>query len=199
MENGPVMDLPGAPAAKPGLPGWALAFIVIGLVVVVGVAGMVVVQRQGKPHAYASVDGRYTIDFPGAPAESTKDIATAAGTITAHMTIFTDKFGGASYQVHYVDYPYARFGSVDAEARLEMAKNGAVNAIHGTVVQAEAFTLGDCDGIEAYVRIPSMQDKQMRMWLVMHGERMYTLIALPVTGRNRAKIETFFDSFAITE
>lgn len=142
---------------------------------------------------FTSTDGRFSVQFPGAPKQDSQPIDLKNGEKTTLNEFSAEADGGnTSYIVMYNDYAADVIGS-DPQALLQRTEGGAVAGktlltdaaidLHG--VPGRAYTAEDSDGwhyeVHEYVA----------------GSRFYQLIVTAKKGHPASELEQFMSSFSI--
>ncbi len=85
-------------------------------------------DKGGTGKGYSSSDGKFKIDFPGAPKEASETVPTDVGDI--EMTTFMyEKSLSEAYMVAYSDYPSAMVEASNTNDLLDGGKNGALSSL----------------------------------------------------------------------
>jgi hypothetical protein len=149
------------------------------------------VGAQPKPDEYESKDGRYTIQFPGKPKESTQTAKTQAGALTVHTTTFATREGSV-YLVSYTDFPAAMTRPENRDALFRGVREGLTGKDGKLVTEKDVMVAG-AKGREVLV---DKSKQQTRFRVTVKDSRLYQIAAVGtgpfVTG---AEVTAFFDSF----
>jgi hypothetical protein len=150
---------------------------------------------------FSSASGRFAIQFPGSPKESTQP----AGQFTLNLIQLTSAF---EYSVMYADYPEWANDSDSAVARkiLDAGLEGAVAEVHSKLLEVKEVSIGKHPGRQYVELMPDGQVLRGKTFLV--GHRLYQ-VAITTPREEGAPADAvkfyqttaakFLDSFRLLE
>jgi hypothetical protein len=168
------------------------------LIVWLALAGVASAQ-QGTWKAFTSKDGRFTVEFPGAPNEAApQQVQTAVGPLETHL--FTLELPNvAFYAIAYVDYPKDKVGDKSIDSMLESAKDGAVAKVQGTLVDEQKKDFNGNKGLELKIEA---KDLMLFGRLMFVQNRLYQILVVvpkPKSGEVPADVTHFENSFTLIQ
>ncbi|MBI3722884.1 hypothetical protein HY251_02850 [bacterium] len=95
-------------------------------------------------------EGRFKVQYPGTPKETTQKIKTAVGEVTLH-TFMLEMPDGTAYATMYSDYPEESMTGKDPEALLDGARDGLTKNVKGTILKETKIKIGGNPGREFVV------------------------------------------------
>lgn len=152
---------------------------------------------------FSSLDGRFSILFPGTPKDSAQTIETPSAQF--NLQIYNlDTF--AKYSVMYADYPIPVNDPEIAQRVLDYGAKNAVASIKSELLEIKEITLDGFPGRFLKEKLKSGEIMRVKMYLA--GQRMYQ-IAITTPNEENAVPETlkfyeeianrFLDSFKIVK
>jgi hypothetical protein len=159
-------------------------------------------QVGSAPQKFTSVEGRYSVQMPAKPRESTRKInIPGEGEVEAHLASGATGPNEACL-VDYSDYP-VRNADVSLKTIYDSARDAAIaNVPGGKVVAEHTIKLEDLTGREVKIELvgghfPDGGTVVARYFL--KGSRLYQLMVVaPKASFNEKRAADFFDSFQIT-
>jgi hypothetical protein len=119
--------------------------VVIGLIVITGLLGFRAAENWTK---YKSAEGRFSIDFPGKPEESTQDDKSDDGTpFKIHFTSYSPN-DDEVYMCGWIDMTSFYPKDKELKVMLEDSRDGATGSMKATNVKTLTTYLGDNPYIE---------------------------------------------------
>lgn len=162
-------------------------------------------QAGNSPQAwkeYSSVEGGFTVLFPGEPTRETQVMEAAPD---ARFKLFIHKLKTlAEYSVMYADYPIPVGDPAVAKNVLDYGAKGAVAAVNSELLELKEITLDGHPGRYLRERMPGGEIMQVRMLLV--GQRMYQIAittprekdsSVEMVKAYEAMAEKFLNSFKL--
>lgn len=162
--------------------------------------GLVVVLLAQTSFAYdwqvvAPGDGKYVIQMPGPPKESTQKIDTATGPADLHQYVV--EVGDEAYLSSYIEYADKIIASRSPQDHLKTAEGAFVKSFPGATVRVEKDTnVGDYPGRVFVLDLTDGNVYTACMYLV--GRRLYQNVA--ATPKDRAgspDVIKFLESFTV--
>lgn len=162
--------------------------------------GLVVAFLAQTSFAYdwqvvAPGDGKYVIQMPGAPKESTQKINTATGPADLHQYVV--EVGDEAYVSSYIEYADKIIASRSPQDHLKTAQAAFVNSFPGAKLKVEKETnVGDYPGRVFVIDLNDGNAYTACMYLV--GRRLYQNVA--ATPKDRASgpdVIKFLESFTV--
>ena len=142
---------------------------------------------------YTSADGRYSVQFPGTPTESSSQISLGtSGTITLYQANIDQ--GSVSYLVAWGDYP-AGYLESDPQTALAGFRDNIVKAEKGTLTSDDAIDLNGVPG-----RAFSFTGQDGSTYSVhdfLSGQRLYQVVVTAGSGSTAAGANEFLNSFRV--
>lgn len=135
----------------------------------------------------------YRIEFPGRPAEDTREVVTNVGKI--HMITSAVEIGDKVFLTITSRYPeHLTMG--DPEKNLDGARNGSLRKINGTLRREERLSVGDAPARRLLIDIP--QDNQAAgAVMVLDGHRLVQAIYVGPRGTEEApEVRRFLSSLS---
>jgi hypothetical protein len=152
-------------------------------------------SAQQTWHVYASVPGRFRIEFPGTPsAQPPNPIQTAVGPVNIN-SVDLDLPNVGYYAATFTDYPPNAVGNPDAV--LEGAKNGAVSNVHGVLGDEKKIVVQGNKGLDLRIAASGHTIFQR---LVVVQNRLYQLVVVVAGTRTVVppEVQHFDQTFVIT-
>ena len=156
--------------------------------------------------SFSSKKGKFKVDLPTDPSESTQNIETAAGKVK--LNLFTSVGTGDItniYLVNFSDYPKDSDVSSDnthkVKSFMDGAMNGAASSTGGTITESHDIAYDEFPGREFTMDVSSQgKDFTIVARIYLAKKRMYMLQSIFSQGEdNAANNEKFFNSFAISK
>jgi hypothetical protein len=145
----------------------------------------------GKP--FSSGEGRFSAQFPAAPAQSSEPVPLAGGgTMTLYR--FRSDDDNLSYIVTYNDYPVG-YNTGDAPAILANARNGLVESTKGDIVSDAEISLNGVPG-RAF-KFTGKDGVSYSVHDFLNGRRLYQAVVIASPGATGSQAEDFLNSFRI--
>jgi hypothetical protein len=145
---------------------------------------------------YHSKEGGYTVWLPGAPMESSSEVAGATRPRQIRQAILKDLLSGLHFQVNYSDFGDIIFP--DAEAALDAARDGAVRKINASSLREERIKLGPHPGRDLRIALPGGKGLVVRARFFLVGQRNYQLlVAGPAKAAEGPAAIQFLESFRL--
>ncbi|MBC8029532.1 MAG: hypothetical protein H7Z16_05420 [Pyrinomonadaceae bacterium] len=138
---------------------------------------------------YSSVEGGFSILFPGTPSQETQVIEAAPGVrFTLHIHKLTTL---AECSVMYADYPISVSDPAVAKSVLDNGAKGAVAAVNAELLELKEITLYGHPGRYLKERMPS--GAIMRVNMVLVGQRLYqvAITTPPEEGKATETVKTY--------
>lgn len=153
-------------------------------------------QAENSPpawKAYLSVEGGFSILFPGDPIQETQSIEAAPG-VQFNLRIHKLK-SLAEYSVMYADYEIPVGDPAVAQNVLDNGAKGAVASVNSELLELKKITLYGYPGRYLKERLPSGEIMRVNMLLV--GQRMYQVaITTPREQGTSAEIVKAYETMA---
>jgi hypothetical protein len=124
---------------------------------------------------FTSKQGGFTIKLPGAPMESKRRVASAAGVLDVYLFVVDGK-DDASYVVSYSDLPGEQIKAGNEQKRLDFACEGAVNNARGKLRSEKKIELDGHPGRELIIDTDKEIVIRMRIYAVK--QRLYQVMAI---------------------
>ncbi|HKN20363.1 MAG TPA: M48 family metalloprotease [Terracidiphilus sp.] len=142
---------------------------------------------------YTSADGRYSVQFPSTPTESSSQISLGtSGTTTLYQALVDQ--GSISYLVAYCDYPSGYLDS-DPQTALAGFRDNIVKAEKGTVTSDDAI---DLNGVPGRAFVFTGQDgSTYSVHDFLSGQRLYQVVVTAGSGSTAAGANDFLNSFRV--
>jgi hypothetical protein len=142
---------------------------------------------------YTSEAGRYSVQFPGTPTESSSEISLGtSGTTTLYQALLDQ--GSVSYLVAWCDYPAGYLDS-DPQTALAGFRDNLVKAEKGTLTSDDAI---DLNGVPARAFVITGQDgSTFSVHDVLSGQRLYQVVVTAGSGSTAAGADDFLNSFRV--
>ena len=153
---------------------------------------------------YSSLEGGFSILFPGNPTQETQVIEPAPG-VRLNLRVHVLRTL-AEYSVMYYDYPMPVSDPAVAQSVLENGAKGAVASVNSELLEFKEITLDGHPGRYLKERMPSGEIMRVKMLLV--GQRLYQVaITTPrEDGASAATVKSyaamadkFLSSFKVTK
>ncbi|HEX9814668.1 MAG TPA: hypothetical protein VGB31_06945 [Myxococcota bacterium] len=140
-----------------------------------------------------SNEGGFSIEMPAIPAETTRQVETAAGPIALRSRELDHE--DFKYIVSYSDYPGEFLAANGPEAILDAAKDGA--AVAGELLEERAISLGENSG-RFLVLLDTSGERVLQIRLLLVGRRLYQFgVVTPRQDRSANEVARFLDGFAL--
>lgn len=153
-------------------------------------------EREWK--SFTSETGKFSVNFPGKPVETTSISPTAVGDIEVHC--FIVELRVMTYGISYSDVP-AGVKLPDSETVFDGSQNSAVKDVGGSkaeLVDQQSMTVQDFPAREFEFKAGGKGNFSSRVRMILVGHRIYSLTTVFLTANpdpeNRKK---FFDSFSV--
>jgi hypothetical protein len=142
---------------------------------------------------YTSEAGRYSVQFPGTPTESSSEISLGtSGTTTLYQALLDQ--GSVSYLVAWCDYP-AGYLESDPQTALAGFRDNIVKAEKGTLTSDDAI---DLNGVPGRAFTFTGQDgSTYSVHDVLSGQRLYQVVVTAGSGSTAAGADDFLNSFRV--
>ncbi len=146
---------------------------------------------------FNSVEGRFSVMFPGDPKTTTQTVPTAVGDIT--LTMYTASTSDGAYFVGYADYPADAVASSDPQNMLDGARDGALKNVNGTLISEEKITLDGNPGRS--LQFKSSDGKNVAYGhIYLIDNRLYQILVVSAPGKlTQDQIDAFLNSFSLTQ
>jgi len=146
-----------------------------------------------RDRPYTSADGRYSVQFPGTPSESSSQISLGTSGSTTLYQANLDQ-GSVSYLVAWCDYP-AGYLESDPQTALAGFRDNIVKAEKGTLASDDAIDLNGVPG-----RAFSFTGQDGSTYSVhdfLSGQRLYQVVVTAGSGSTAAGADEFLNSFRV--
>jgi len=141
--------------------------------------------------------GRFSIQMPAIPAETTRLVETAAGSIALRSWELDHR--DFKYIVSFSDYPAAYLAASGPEAILDAASEGAAATVAGERLEESAISLGQNSG-RFLVLLDASGERVLQIRLLLVGRRLYQFgVVTPKSDRSAAEVARFLDAFALLQ
>lgn len=141
---------------------------------------------------FTSADGRFSIQFPGTPAQTSQDVTLKNGQVTKlYQFTAEDDNGNASYIVMYNDYPPDAINTAPQNFLMQRRDRAVAKK---TLLSDAEISLSGVPG-RAYTASDNEWQYDMRQFL--SGVRFYQLIITTAKGHPPARRDIFMSSFKI--
>jgi len=142
---------------------------------------------------YTSEAGRYSVQFPSTPTESSSEISLGtSGTTTLYQALLDQ--GSVSYLVAWCDYPAGYLDS-DPQTALAGFRDNIVKAEKGTLTSDDAI---DLNGVPGRAFTFTGQDgSAYSVHDVLSGQRLYQVVVTAGSGSTAAGADDFLNSFRV--
>lgn len=171
--------------------------VLIAALLMLLIATLACAPATAEPKVFTSESGKFSIAFPGDPKEQTQSVPTAVGDVA--LTMYTVDNGDSAYLAGFADYPSDMVAASDPETMLDGGRDGAINNIDGTLLTEKHITISGNPGRE--LKVQSKDGKNVlygRFYLV--DARLYQIMVVTSpTGLDQATIDSFLDSFTLTD
>jgi hypothetical protein len=158
-----------------------------------GTQGTEITNTGTQTQPYTSEAGRYSVQFPGTPAESSSQISLgASGTTTLYQALVND--GNVSYIVAWCDYPSGYLDS-DPQTALAGFRDNIVKAEKGTLSGDDVIDLSAVPG-RAFA-FTSQDGTTYVFHDFLSGQRLYQVVVTAGKGSTAAGADDFLNSFRI--
>ncbi|MBA4190104.1 MAG: hypothetical protein C0467_19130 [Planctomycetaceae bacterium] len=175
---------------------WTRKLTVLGLAVVILALASVASAQPPEFKLYASTEGRYKVQFPGAVKTETVPIKADKGELNLTIDL-VELRGGTSFLVTFVDAS-DEVAKLPAEGRLDKVRDGN-KGTDGKVVADKPIAVG----VEKYPGRDVLIEKSegfLRNRAVIAGNRLYqVMVQGPKDVVTSPSADRFFDSFEITK
>jgi hypothetical protein len=142
-------------------------------------------------------DGRFSIEMPAPPTETTQRVETAAGPIALRSWALDHR--SFHYFVSFSDYPDAFLAASGPEAILDAASRGASATVASERVEESPISLGENPG-RFLVLLDAPGERVLQIRLLLVGRRLYQFgIVTPKQDRSAAEVARFLDAFALLQ
>jgi hypothetical protein len=158
-----------------------------------GTAGGETTNNGTIAQPYTSADGRYSVQFPGTPSESSSQISLGTSGSTTLYQANLDH-GSVSYLVAWCDYP-AGYLESDPQTALAGFRDNIVKAEKGTLASDDAIDLNGVPG-----RAFSFTGQDGSTYSVhdfLSGQRLYQVVVTAGSGSTAAGADEFLNSFRV--
>lgn len=157
-----------------------------------------VIEEAPASDLFVSMDGNYSINFPGTPTGTDQVESTAVGDIVIHMDMY-EKSATEVFMVGYNDYPSALVENGDNTAMLEGGVEGAKGALACDVEDfREIGELDGCPTIEFKAR-STASNYHVHYFCLMRNNRLYQVGILRDGSYPSAEVvENFTRTFKLT-
>ena len=153
--------------------------------------------ETGEWKSYTIENGKFTVQLPGLPEESTETIKAGFGDLQLQSLNY--EAGNLSFTVNMITYPVGFMNNKDPQVIFDNIRNSTVAAREGKLIEDKKQEL---QGFPArLVRIRTEQTGQdFEMMLVLVKNRLYQIMTIsPVTKEKNPDSEKFFTSFLLDE
>ena len=153
-------------------------------------------QAESSPQAwkeYSSVEGGFSILFPGNPSQETQVVEAAPG-VQFNLRIHKLK-ALAEYSVMYADYPIPVSDPAVAKNVLDNGAKGAVASVNSELLELKEITLYGHPG--RYLKERMRSGEIMRVKMLLVGQRMYQVaITTPREEGTSAEMVKAYETMA---
>ncbi len=146
---------------------------------------------------FTSDKGKFTVEMPATPKESTQSVDTALGKI--ELTLYTAQVGTSAYLATFSDYPDV-MSKADPAKVLDGAMNGAVTNVSGKILSSSDITINGNPGKEfsAEGKITNPGDGSVRGRIYLVKTRLYQLIVVGLKDQiPTADADRYLQSFKL--
>ncbi len=158
-----------------------------------GTQGSAITNTGTQTQPYTSADGRYSIQFPSTPTESSSQISLGtSGTTTLYQSLVEQ--GSVSYLVAYCDYPS---GYLDGDPQTALAgfRDNIVKAEKGALTSDDAV---DLHGVPGRAFVFTGQDGDTySVHDFLSGQRLYQVVVTAGSGSTAPGADDFLSSFSM--
>lgn len=135
---------------------------------------------------FSSAEGRFAVEFPGAPREDTQLVAVTGGQLRVHIHQLQTF---AEYSVIYSDYPTATSSAEAAGRVLDALVRNAGRAVDATLLSSTEISIEGYPGRLLKERLPGGSILRAKFYLV--GRRLYQIAITtpPEEGETDATIK----------
>ncbi len=148
---------------------------------------------------FASAEGRFKIDFPGAPVESNDETDTPIGKVTYHLLVVEPKKSGESYSVAYSDIGEKSVPNFNFEKALDNSRDRLVKSLDAKLTKEDKVTVAGLPARELTIEKP--QEKTIYRWRLLYQKGRQYQIIVAATGHPLGddRVKQYFDSFKLRE
>ena len=158
-----------------------------------GTQGTAITYTGTQTPPYTSADGRYSVQFPSTPTESSSQISLGtSGTTTLYQALVDQ--GSVSYLVAWCDYP-AGYLESDPQTALAGFRDNIVKAEKGTLSSDDAI---DSNGVPGRAFAFTGQDgSTYAVHDFLSGQRLYQVVVTIGSGSTAPGADDFLSSFRV--
>jgi hypothetical protein len=170
--------------------GFIIGFAIVSLAIYLIRGG----DKLKKFEPYHSVQGRFSILFPGEPRRDLRILNTAYGS----LNLITLRAGSKNtgFAAAYCDYPREMVQDADVGEMLDGARDGAVSNVNGELVYETVINFHGRPGRELEIEMPGQATIRARIILI--DNRLYQIMGISKSVRILdRKCPEFFDSFTV--
>jgi hypothetical protein len=157
-------------------------------------------RAEDKWEIYNSKDGKYSILFPGKPAESDQKFESNGVELKQYLaTVVVNN--DLLYLVAYNDFPEAAIAGADKDALLDGVRDGDVKVFGGKLASEKKITLGKekYPGREILLEKPD-ETRVYRSRAYFAGNRLYQVVIIAAKdAATNKETDKYFDSFKLSE
>ena len=144
---------------------------------------------------FESKAGRFRVDMPGKPVETTETRRTIVGTLTGYRFEVENK--DSFFLVEYRDLPGVARVFMSTESLVEQAADGLLDFAGGPAQKNEVTQIKGHSARNLRYTRKEREDQIVRAKVILAEKRLYLIIAgVPKQKGEDARVQRFFDSFA---
>jgi hypothetical protein len=156
------------------------------------------IADEPKLEKVTSKEGKFTVEMPGKPKESSKEINTPNGATT--MYLFSLDGGAVAHLVTYSDHPAKVVKDLGTDKCLDNVRDGNVKGIKGKLVDERKITIGKnrYPGRELIITFGDSKAYRARIYFV--DNRLYQIIYTGTEeGAKEKAVDAYLESFQLNE
>lgn len=143
---------------------------------------------------FTSDEGRFRVDMPGKPVETTETRSTIVGSLTGYRFEFEQE--DSFFLVEFRDLPRVATLFMSSKSLVEQATDGLLDYAKGPVLRNEQITVDGEPARALRYTVANRDHQTARARVILAGRRLYLVIAgVPDKAGEKTKATRFLDSF----
>ncbi len=148
----------------------------------------------GGWRVFESSEGRFRVDMPGKPVETTETRSTIVGSLTGYRFEFEQ--GESFFLVEFRDLPRVATLFMSSKSLVEQAADGLLEYAKGPVLRNEEITVDGEPARALRYTVTNRNNQTARARVILADRRLYLVIAgVPDHVGEKARATRFLDSF----
>ncbi len=146
-----------------------------------------------RADVFAPNDGRFAVEFPGAPATEHDAHLTPVGYV--YMTKYWLRVGDALLAVEMHDIPAVASALLTDDMVLDQAREGLLRDVRGTLLEGSALVFQGAPARDFLYHLPGPARLAERVLAVLVGTRLYLVTGMARAPASEPEVARFFASF----